>query len=357
MSFPGFPNERLEELGEAWDLFYRGELGRPMLHFGWIQGEGGGRRSGRRKMQLVAYPPEVGADEIIDIEDEHLRGMGYVGDSFPYFSLDFGPGSLSAYLGARVEVRGSVWFMHTAERLADIPESIDRGCFVYRRAREVLDAAVSRWAGGPVLIQPSNLSFNLDVLSQLRTPERLLTDLVDDPDTVKAKLRAITEAWMEAFGEEHGKVSSVKRHFVSSNGTLARGSTCYIQSDFGYMVSPEMFSEFAMPDIAAIADFLDHPCYHLDGIPQLRHLPQILAIDKVRVIEFVQGAGSKPPMHWTDVYRAIHRAGKQCMIFIGPKDALDLKEAMGGTLRGFSLFIVGAGSRDEAEGLYRTLIK
>ena len=351
-----FHKDELLRIGDEWKRFYKWELDKPMVFFGTVFSHFDEPKLKLRQGCFPMYPPEMSAEEIIEIEDACMGCRAHVGDTYPCMSLNFGPGSLSAYFGSRLEVTDSLWFFPTAERLADIPDEMNAEYWWYRRVHEILDAATAKWASTPVQICGSDMGNNLDVLAELRGNAALAMDLVDDPGLVHQKLRAITKAWMRCYQEEYEKIASVTGYSTAALGALSEKKTARLQSDFGYMISPAMFEEFVMPDILELSDYLDDPCYHLDGIPQLQHLPFILGVPKIRAIEFVMGAGQKPAAEWTHVFRQIHAAGKQCLCWIRAQEALDLKRAMGGTLRGFGLYVGDFMSVEDARELYRQLI-
>ena len=84
-----------------------------------------------------------------------------------------------------------------------------------------------------------------------------------------------------------------------------------LQCDFCYMISPEMFAEFVLPELAESCRRLDRSFYHLDGKGELPHLPQLLSIPELGGIQWVPGAGETPYYEWIDVYRAVADAGKR----------------------------------------------
>jgi len=350
-----FNRDEFLRIGDEWKRFFKWQLDKPMVYMGTVFSHFDEPKL-KQRQGFPMYPREMGAEEIIDIEDACIGCRAFVGDTYPCMSLNFGPGSLSSYFGARQEVTDSVWFFPTAERLEDIPEQMETGHWWYRRLHDILDAATAKWASTPVQIGDSDKGNNLDILSELRDASALAFDLIDNPELVKQKLRAITTAWRQCYQGEYEKIAPVTGYSTAALGALSEKKTARLQSDYGYMISPAMFEEFVMPDIQALSDFLDDPCYHLDGIPQLQHLPFILNTPKIRAIEFVHGAGQKPPCEWTHVYKQIHNAGKQCLLWVRAQEAFDLKRAMGGTLRGFGLYVGDFMTADEARDMYRQLI-
>jgi len=351
-----FPVDRLRKISDDWDLFWQGKLDRPMVYFGNVFEDLEDPILKKRKISIPEYPAEMSAAEIIDIEDTYLNAMSYVGDTYPCFQLFFGPGNLSAYLGARLEVNDSVWFFPTAAELEDIPNTIDRECYWYKRLHDVLRAAKAKWSGTSVQVMTSDLGQNFDVLAELRGSAEVCMDIMDKPELVKEKLQVIFDGWKDCYQEEHDIISSFSDYSAGPLGPLSKTSTMRLQSDFSIMISNDMYEEYVLPSVIEACDFLGDPYYHLDGIPQLQYLDSLLEIEKLRGIEFVSGAGAAPPKEWTHIYKKILDAGKQHLIYISVNDALELKKEMG-TLKGFALYIGERLTKDRAEAVYKQLIE
>ncbi len=62
--------------------------------------------------------------------------------------------------------------------------------------------------------------------------------------------------------------------------------------DLGAMISNAMFRGFALPMIREEVKRFRHNIFHLDGRGVAVHLHDILAIEEVQAIQWVQGAGS-----------------------------------------------------------------
>ena len=350
-----FPVDKLRKISDDWDLFWQGKLDRPMVYFGSVFEDLDNPIIEKRKISIPEYPAEMSAEEIIDIEDAYLCAQSYVGDTYPCFQLYCGPGNMSAYLGARLEVDESIWFFPTASELADVPNAIDKDCHWYKRLHDVLRAAKDKWTSTSVQVMTSDLGQNFDVLAELRGSAEVCMDMMDDPELVKEKLCVIFDGWKSCYQEEHDVISSFTDYSAGPLGPLSKTKTARIQSDFSIMISNEMYDEFVFPSVLETCEFLGDPYYHLDGVPQLQYLDQLLKIDKLRGIEFVSGAGEAPPKEWTHIYKKILDAGKQHLIYISVEDALALKKEMG-TLKGFALYIGERLSTDRAEAVYRQLI-
>ena len=126
-----------------------------------------------------------------------------------------------------------------------------------------------------------------------------------------------------------------------------------LQSDFAYMISPQMFERFVMPDIAACCDSLDHGFYHLDGKGQIRHLDLLLSLERLRGIQWVSGYGQPPPEEWLPLLRRIRDGGKLHQLYVSPEGALTIAQEIGG--RGFAFHIQQLMNREEAGAFIRLL--
>jgi len=139
-----------------------------------------------------------------------------------------------------------------------------------------------------------------------------------------------------------------------------RGITCWgpcwsptrsylLQSDFSYMISPEMFERFVLPDISACCEILDYPFYHLDGKGQLPHLEMLLSLDGLRGIQWVPGDGQPQAEHWMPLIKHIRRSGKLCQVYVSAKAAIEILREMGG--KGLLLAINEALTPEQGQAL------
>ena len=95
------------------------------------------------------------------------------------------------------------------------------------------------------------------------------------------------------------------------------------------MISPEMFKAFLLPHIVDIAESMDYAFYHLDGVGALPHLDLILQIDKIKVVQWVPGAGKEKISDWYDVIKKIIEHKKSCQVFIKAEEIDDLVKNVG----------------------------
>lgn len=351
-----FTNEDWDRIEKDWTLLWEGQLKRPMV---WIECWNPSAEPVQgRESCIPQYPEEMSAEQIIEIEAHHLEKIHFVGDSFPKYFLNFGPGSAAVYFGSHPTARhGTVWFAPINTEVEDITFKIDRDNYWYKRTHAVLDAALNKWKG---LVQAgfTDIGGNLDIIASLRGMNKLLLDLYIHGNVVERLAKELTQVWLEIYREEANKIRTVCRGTTSWGPVWSKGTTYMLQSDFCYMISPDMFERFVLPDLSACCDFLDDPFYHLDGKGQLPHLDMILSIEQLKGVQWIPGEGQPEPQDWPQVLRRIRNAGKFCQVYVSPEGALMIKNELGG--EGF-IFCIETWRNplplDDARRLYNELIR
>jgi 5-methyltetrahydrofolate--homocysteine methyltransferase len=238
---------------------------------------------------------------------------------------------VAAYLGARPEpVDWTVWFHPEKEQEAgDIRLAIDPNNAWLRRVKDICRAAIARWEG-MVQVGMTDLGGNLDVLSTFRPGEKLLLDLVDFPDEVKRLAWEAHAAWWKAFDDINSVLRPVNPGYTSWASIFSEKPNYMLQCDFSYMIGPEMFDEFARPELEASCQRLSQSFYHLDGVGQLPHLDLLLAIKELNGVQWVPGGGKPPCECWPEVYRKIIKAGKRAHFIGNWRDFDRLVDQVGG---------------------------
>jgi hypothetical protein len=80
------------------------------------------------------------------------------------------------------------------------------------------------------------------------------------------------------------------------------------------MIGPEMFKQFALGELIDTCNFLDRSCYHLDGVKQIKHLEQLIKIERLNLIQWVPGTGTYDSHNWIEVYKKILNGGKHLQL-------------------------------------------
>lgn len=321
-----FPPDRWQRVREVYAQWWSGELDRPVIPV-----ELSGREPGRPKpaapllTQATCTALDVPAEDLIDAIDYDLSTRIYLGDAFPRVNLDaFGPGVLTAMLGAELDnSTGQVWFHPPDDTPAsELHFEYDPENVWLRRLEEICAAATERWQGR-VLVGMTDLGGNLDIVAAFRPGEKLLLELYDAPDEVKRLTWEAHEIWHHVYRQINDAMQAASTGYTDWAGIYSDVPCYMLQCDFSYMISPQMFDEFAKPELEATCARLPRAFYHLDGPGQLPHLDSLLTIENLDGVQWVPGAGNPGCDQWPEVYRKIHAAGKKIQIIDGGFDTLD----------------------------------
>ena len=336
-----FPETGWERIRRDWSAWWAGELERPLVVLECVP------RSERyaphwASVFLTNYSPDDPLDPILAEFDSRLESTHWLGDSFPRFWVNFGPGVAAAFAGAQVHPSwDTTWFSPGGTGpLSEFHVEADWSNPWWRRVDEFTRAALERW-GSQLAVGLTDLGGNLDILASLRDTQQFLLDLYDAPDEVDRLARQITPLWLRYYDEFHRLVAATNRGTSCWSPLWAPG-TCYmLQSDFSYMISPRMFERLILPDLTACCDALEYPFYHLDGKGEVKHLDMLLSIERLRGIQWIPGDGQPAPEEWLPLLKRIRDGGKLCQVFVSPEGARHIVKNLGG--KGFLLVVNGYG--------------
>ncbi len=328
-----FDPERMAQARENHIRWWNGTLGRPLVRLTVYDAYPCEKKTpapllNQKSCADFSWSPE----QIIDALDEDLSRQEYLGDAFPFVNFDaFGPGVLAAFCGAILDNRsGGVWFFPPEEKeISDIHVSYDPENVWARRIKEIYRAGLEKWNGAVIMGMP-DLGGVMDVAATFRGTENLLLDLYDNPDEVIRLNREIQDAWYAAY-QDFASVLAPQNGLSNWSGLLSSDPSYIIQCDFSYMIGTPMFRQFVLPTLNEDTERLAQTIYHLDGVGQLNHLDDVLALENLNAVQWVFGDGKPSGLHWLDVYRKIQKSGKQMMIIGSPQDYLDVLDAVHGT--------------------------
>lgn len=344
-----FSRERMQQVLDNYEAWWERRLDRPLI---------AATLWGAYPVEQKARAPHLdqsscadlrwSAEEIIDKMDEELSGLEWIGDGYPTVSFDsFGPGVLAAFCGAVLDnEKGRVWFRAAEKKdISDIHCVYDPDNPWAARIKDIYRAGVERWDGSVLMGMP-DLGGVMDVAATLVGTEELLLDLYDEPDEVKRLTGEIGTAWYAAFND-FAAVLKPQGGYTDWSGIAGRRPGYIVQCDFCYMLSNAMFRAFVLPTIRRDTERLDRVIYHLDGVGELNHLDDLLALPGLAAVQWVPGAGHPEGTYWLDVYRRIEAAGKQSWLIAPLHENLRILD----TLHVTPYFGMGlhVSQRDEAE--------
>jgi len=350
-----FPETEWETIEQTWAAWWAGELERPLVVLECIEPEDE-HTPHYASTFLGNYPLEMPADQVLDLFVPRLQAIHWLGDAFPRFWPNFGPGVVAAFAGAGVHpAPDTTWFSPAHSGLfSDLHVSCDPHNRWQQRVREITQVAVERW-GRQLAVGLTDLGGNLDILAGLRGSEELLLGLVDAPAEVDRLVGETTQAWLRCYDDLAAMIAPAGRGITCWGPCWSPGRGYMLQSDLSYMISPRMFERFVLPDLAVCCQALDYAFYHLDGKGQIAHLDHLLSLPRLRGIQWVPGDGNPPPEHWLPLLKRIRDGGKLCQVYVSAEGALTIARQLGG--RGFVLAINDSLTAEEGMTLLRQLTK
>jgi hypothetical protein len=318
------------------EAFWRGELeGGPLM---WVT-------AANAKPGPVPSEPVneeelwTNVDYVIAATEASLRRTHFAGDALPVFCPWLGPDQFAGWLGADLTLKPrdfTSWAEPFVEDWAAHPEfhiaTDNRWWRLYLDIlRESVRVGRDKWVTGY-----PDLHSGVDALSAIRGRERLALDLLENPQAVHRAMGQMTAIWKWVVDEVSAIV--VPAGQGTTNWTMGWSSErflCIGQNDFTCMISPSMFEAFCAADNEECCDHVDWTMYHLDGPGAVRHVPWLLRLEKLDCIQWIQGAGQRPPSQWLSLLRQIQDAGKSVQLYYGGSHGgdLDLKNELDALLR------------------------
>ncbi len=352
-----FTPEDWERIRRDWGSWWEGELERPLVVIERLEGyDLAPELIPDVVTHAIQFPLDVPAEEVIEYYVKLFGKRHYYGDAFPRFFANFGPGIAAGFMGSKVSISpGTVWFEPEVEYpISELKPAFDPDNIWWNRYLDLTKTAVDRF-GDQVTVGYADFGGNLDIFASLHTTNQLLLDFYDAPAEVDRIVREINALWLGYFEELDAIISTSNAGRTHWAQMWAPGRFYMLQSDLSIMISPEMFERFVMPDIAACCEALEFPFYHLDGEGQIRHLDQLLALEKLKGIQWIPGAGAPPPEEWLPLLKRIRDGGKLCQVYVTPEGAKTIIRELGG--QGFCFVIFEGLKTDDIDDFLNSLIK
>jgi len=303
--------------------------------------------------EYVAVPLErwwKDRDFIIERQMKLMESQRYFGQAVPFHYIDCSSSAMAGVLGANMQLvnRDTMWAypcFETVEQVTDM--ELRRDTFWYAQARALSERSTAL-AKDHHFVTLFAMEGITDILAGLYGTENFLADLLEKPREVKRAMEHVKRLWIELFDEFQGILKrSGNRGGIGWAGIWAPGTTFPMQEDFSYMISNRMYREFVLPHVRDMVDAMEYPFYHLDGIGAIPHLEALLGIERLRVIQWVPGAGKERIADWYALIGRILEAGKSVQAFAKADEVDELVKEVGA--RG--LLITVDANLEEAEKL------
>jgi len=279
-------------------------------------------------------PPKI-EDRWLDLDyikanaDFIIKHTHYGGDAIPIWACGYaGNDSIPAFLGCDVILGPDTgWWQpviadgalsdHDPSKL--VIDKTDNKWWIHSQQMHKLSNECSTGTAVPSVPAMGSAG---DILAALRSTEKMLDDLIEEPETVKKFEDHLIEIWIEVYDhyfELHNKTS----FGGSSNfffGLWAPGKFYIPANDFSYMISTDMLEHVFLDALTRKINYLDYSLYHVDGIEAFRHVDLLCSIKNLTALQILPGAGKPSPIQYMDVLKKVQNAGKGLHIGIPPSD-------------------------------------
>ncbi len=246
------------------------------------------------------------------------------GEAVPSFYPSFGPDEIAVFCGAELhwspdspDTNWSAPFVRDWE--SALPLRLHEAHPLFHRQLALYRLAAERFNGRVLLVAP-DLHTNMDLLSAVRSPQKLCLDLLDCPELVDLAMqdarRIFKELWaainLAGRMPEHG-------YCLESHALYSREGSATLQCDFSIMMSPAMFRRWVLPALEEEAGIVRHVVYHWDGPGALVHSGDLLASRGLQTLSFVPGDGHGDPVDHIPLLKCLQEAGKSVHVWGSPE--------------------------------------
>ncbi|WP_105617760.1 uroporphyrinogen decarboxylase/cobalamine-independent methonine synthase family protein [Vallitalea okinawensis] len=296
------------------------------------------------------------AEFVLNRNKHMLDNRTWVGDGIPTVMLSLGPSGQAGYFkDVKHEfTQNTLWFHPTEEREPSL--IFEESNFWYQKTLELAQYFVDN-TNDEYFVSMADVTGDLDALSLIQGADTLLMDMFTNEAYIEPAMTKMRRVW-DKYTEETFNIIKNTNRGGSGIGwlfTWAPGLHAQLQCDISTMISPELFTKYAKPELDHQGSKLEYPLYHLDGMEQIRHLDQILTIENLKAIQWTSVVGQPSALNYIDELKKIQGAGKGLLLNLPDTKELEpLMEQL--SSKGLHL-VIPASSEDEAESLLKTISK
>lgn len=242
-----------------------------------------------------------------------LSYSSFLADILPVANTHFGPGSLSAILGADLDAgEDTIWIRHRNDLGDEI--TFDPENKWWQLHLDLLKACKAK-SNGKYYIGCPDLIEGLDTLAGMKGSDNVLMDMLMNPELLEKQLQKINEIYFHVFDQIYDIINENGEMAFCYFSLWAPGKVSKLQSDISVMISEDDFRRFVQPYIREQCRKIEYTLYHLDGIDAIRHLDAILEIEELNAVQWTPGVGEPQggDPRWYDLYKRILHNGKSIM--------------------------------------------
>jgi hypothetical protein len=340
---PDFP-----EIAQRWEAWWRFDADRPLL-WGSVARPGAAPPPAGPAFGRVGDPPRW-----LEFQRRQLEARQPAGDTIPAIRVDIGPVTLAAMLGAPLhfaEDEYTSWQDPIIETWSQPPPlDYDPDQRWVRTVAALVEHTAENARGRYAVCLP-DLGGALDVLSNLRRPDRLCLDLFEHRDAIRAAASRIVNVWEQVALRLYRAVLSRGAPLIHWLGCWSNVPYALPTCDFSFMISPEDYRDVCLPSLHEQAARAGRAVYHLDGAP--RHAEALIEDPAITAIQYTPGDGTPSALALLDMFKRIQAAGKPVIATCPAEEVPELCRKL--DRRGLVLRPSPLRSREQAQALMQTV--
>ncbi len=280
-------------------------------------------------------PPESLEQQWLDVQYKYnaykhrTENTEFLAEGIPCHFANYGPGMLSACIGGGYKFSPRTVWLDTKQVIEDWENPPAAVFDEHSVLWESLMREQTLFAADPdVSFSMTDIGGIMDVVASLRGTQALLYDLYDYPEELKAFTERVKVEWNKVFDRQVEILRAANLPYNSWMNIPSAKPWYPIQCDFCYMISPQQFAEFVLPDIVDQVNYMDRSIYHLDGVGELNHLDMLLDIPGLTGIQWTPGTGCEPlwDKRWFELYKKIQSKNKN-LVLLGGINECDMEGA------------------------------
>jgi hypothetical protein len=248
-------------------------------------------------------------DYIVRLTNAQMANTYYGGDALPWASA---PGNLlyAAYGGQASFASRTVWMdptLTSGDQWADYRfDPANR--FIEYTLR--ITRALAADGVGKYLVASPGVFGPLDAMAQVRGMSDFVMELAlaEYAAPIRHAFRACLAGFKYISEAIYAAATNGQPGHALFGGIWASGRINNWSADFSCIIGPRQIRQWLLPELEAMAGFLEYNMYHLDGPNAARHLPILLEVG-LQGIAYARGAGHTL-VEAMPVYKQIQQAGR-----------------------------------------------
>jgi hypothetical protein len=265
----------------------------------------------------------------------NLERTYWGGEAFPSHFVYFGPLFCTAYFGAApVFTEATTWYEPCCRNLEDLQAlRFDPDHPWWQATLRMTQLSLDRAQGRYLTQWNGEIMAVMDVIAGVLGIEPTLEAMIEHPEIIHA-VRDRMSVWSrQTFDAGFALFQGRQAGDIDWMGLWTPGRVVSSQCDMCAMISPEMFRDFVVPELTDLYNHLDYGIYHLDGPDAIRHVDELLKIEKLHLIQWVAGTkmGNPQftnPLNWIDLFRKIQNGGKKVIVYCSPEQVKPLLDKL-----------------------------